>query len=68
MTKSAVQTGFVLLPRRWVHKFVNVVVERTFAWLGRYRRLVKDYDLLPDTTETWIYIAMTHLMLRRLTK
>lgn len=55
------QKGFSVLPRRWV-------VERTFAWLGRYRRLVKDYDLLPSTTEACIYIAMTHLMLKRLAK
>ena len=59
--KPADQKGFRVLPRRWV-------VERTFAWLGRYRRLAKDYDLLPKTTEAFIYIAMTHLMLKRLTK
>ena len=51
--------GFVALPRRWV-------VERTLAWLGRRRRLSKDYEALPETTESWVYIAMTHLMLRRL--
>ena len=50
---------FEVLPRRWV-------VERTFAWLGRYRRLSKDYEDLPDTTEAWVYAAMTGLMLRRL--
>ena len=50
---------FEVLPRRWV-------VERTFAWLGRYRRLSKDYEELPQTTEAWIYAAMTGLMLRRL--
>jgi len=53
------QKGFSVLPRRWV-------VERTFAWLGRYRRLAKDYDLLPQTGEAWVYLAMTHLMLKRL--
>ena len=51
--------GFRVLPRRWV-------VERTFAWLGRNRRLSKDYERLCETTETWIYLAMTRLMLRRL--
>jgi len=53
------QKGFVVLPRRWV-------VERTFAWLGRSRRLSKDYERLPETSETIIYIAMTRLMLQRL--
>lgn len=53
------QRGFVVLARRWV-------VERTFGWLGRYRRLSKDYERLPATSETMIYVAMTRLMLRRL--
>ena len=52
-------TGFVVLPRRWV-------VERTFSWLNNCRRLSKDYEALTDTSETFIYIAMTRLMLRRL--
>ena len=52
-------TGFQVLPRRWV-------VERTFAWLGRYRRLSKDYEALPATEEAWIYLAMSSLMLARL--
>lgn len=50
---------FQVLPRRWV-------VERTFAWLGRCRRLSKDYEELPQTSEVWVQIAMVHLMLRRL--
>lgn len=53
--------GFVILPRRWV-------VERTFAWLGRYRRLSKDYEALPATEEAWIYAASSMLMLARLVR
>lgn len=55
------QHTFQVLPRRWV-------VERTFAWLGRQRRLSKDYEALSETTEAWIYTAMTGLMLRRLAR
>ncbi len=51
--------GFQALPRRWV-------IERTFAWLGKFRRLSKDYEALPRSEETWIYLAMTALMLARL--
>ena len=43
-------------------------MERTLAWLGRYRRLSKDYEYHPQTSETMIYTAMTHLMLRRLAR
>jgi transposase len=50
---------FTVLPKRWI-------VERTFAWLGKCRRLSKDYEHLPAVSETWIHIAMIHLMLRRL--
>lgn len=56
-----VPAGFQVLPRRWV-------VERTFAWLGRNRRLSKDYEALPETEEAWIYLAMTRLMTARLAR
>jgi putative transposase len=51
--------GFTVQPRRWV-------VERTFGWLVRYRRLMVDYEYLPETSEAMIQVAMIHLMLRRL--
>jgi transposase len=51
--------GFVLLKKRWV-------VEGTFGWLTGARRLVRDYEVLPETSETLIYIAMIRLMVRRL--
>ncbi|WLT37013.1 IS5 family transposase [Synechocystis sp. B12] len=59
VSKKQGQKGFEVLPRRWV-------VERTFAWFGRYRRLSKDYEYLPTTSETMLYVAMVHLMLQRL--
>jgi transposase len=51
--------GFVLLPRRWV-------VERTFAWLGRFRRLARDYERLSDTLAGWHWLAFLTLLLPRL--
>jgi putative transposase len=51
--------GFVLLKKRWI-------VERTFAWLGNYHRLDKDHELLPESSENLIRLAMIHLMVRRL--
>jgi putative transposase len=53
------QKGFAVLPHRWV-------VERTLAWLNQNRRLSKDYEELPSTSETFVYVAMTRLMLKRL--
>ena len=51
--------GFEVLPRRWV-------VERTFAWFGKYRRLSKDYEALLRVSEAFIYVASIHLLVRRL--
>ena len=57
--RSDGQKGFHVLPRRWV-------VERTFAWLNHNRRLCKDYEVLPETSEAMIHLGMIHIMLRRL--
>src|SRR5712691_3591855 len=51
--------SFEPLPRRWVMK-------RTFAWIGRYRRMSKDYERQPATSEVFAYLAITRLMLKRL--
>jgi transposase len=51
--------GFVVLPRRWV-------VERTFGWLGRFRRLARDYERPPETLAAWHWVAFIALMLARL--
>lgn len=53
--------GFVVLPKRWI-------VERPFAWLGRSRRLSKDYEALCETSRALILIAMIHLMTKRLAR
>jgi len=50
--------GFVLLPKRWV-------VERSLAWLGRYRQLSKEYDYEPKVSEAWVQVSALHLMVRR---
>ena len=50
---------FLLLPRRWV-------VERTFGWLGKFRRLSRDYEEKPKNSKGWIFVAMIQLMVRRL--
>ena len=51
--------GFVVLPKRWI-------VERTFAWLARYRRHSKDYEKTTASSEAFTYIAMIALMSKRL--
>jgi putative transposase len=61
IVKRTEQHKFVILPRRWV-------VERTFAWLNRSRRLSKDYERLTSTSEAMVYMAMTGIMVRRLAK
>ena len=53
--------GFQVVPRRWVS-------ERTFGWLGNYRRLSKDYEYWVYTSDAMIYAAMVHLMVRRLAR
>ena len=55
------EPGFKVLPRRWV-------VERTFAWLGRCRRLSKDYEATTASSEAFVKLAMIHLMARRLVR
>ena len=59
--RPAPQHTFSALPRRWV-------VERAFGWLNRQPRLSQDYEAPCETTETWIYIAMAGLLLRRLAR
>jgi putative transposase len=57
--RPAASTGFVVQPRRWV-------VERSLGWLGRWRRLSKDYEALPEVSEAMVTLAMIRLMLHRL--
>jgi putative transposase len=57
--RSDTAVGFEVIPHRWI-------VERTFAWLGRFRRLSKDYEALSESSEAMIRIAMIRLMVRRL--
>jgi transposase len=54
-------TGFHVLPRRWV-------VERTFAWISKRRRCVRDYETLPEHHEAMVHIAMIMTMSRRLAR
>ena len=53
-----IEEGFKVQPKRWV-------VERTFGWLNRWRRLSKEYDLLTSSSESYIYLAMSWLILKR---
>jgi putative transposase len=53
--------GFQVLPKRWV-------VERTFPWIDQNRRMSKDYERLPESSEAFIYVAMSRLMARRLAR
>jgi putative transposase len=55
------EPGFKVLPRRWV-------VERTFSWIDKNRRMSKDYERLSESSEAFIYLAMTRLMVRRLAR
>lgn len=59
--RTADMVGFEVLPTRWR-------VERTFAWLGHYRRLRSDYEGRTEVSEAFVYVAMIHLMLRRLSR
>lgn len=61
VTRLADTVGFAVQHRRWV-------VERTLAWLGKYRRLSKDYEWQIETSESWIYVAMAHILVRRLAR
>ena len=54
-------TGFQVLPKRWI-------VERTFAWLGKFRRLSKDYEVKLSHSEAFLYLAASKIMLQRLAK
>jgi putative transposase len=57
--KNPDQKGFVVQPKRWI-------VERTFGWLNRYRRLAKDHERTTESGAAFVYVAMIHLMVRRL--
>jgi putative transposase len=59
VSRPADQVGFHVLPKRWI-------VERTFAWFGRYRRLSKDYERLTRSSEAMIYLAAIHTLLKRI--
>ena len=60
ITHRGQEQAFVVQPKRWI-------VERTLAWLNRFRRLTKDFEQRVDIAEGFVYLAMSHLILRRLT-
>jgi putative transposase len=59
--RNSDQKGFRVPPKRWI-------VERKFGWLMKQRRLVRDHEYLPETSEKFIYLAKIRLMLRRLNR
>ena len=59
--RSDIARGFHILPKRWI-------VERTYGWLGRYRRLAKDYENLTRSHLAFVILAMIRLMLRRIVR
>ena len=59
VSRPRAATGFVVIPKRWV-------AERTFAWLGRSRRLSKDYERRTDSSESMVRLSTIHLLLKRL--
>ena len=59
--RAAGSVGFVVQPRRWV-------IERTLGWLGRWRRLAKDYEALPEVSEAMVTLAMIRIMLHRVAR
>ena len=61
LPEAGYAAGFQVLPKRWI-------VERTFSWLGRQRRLSKDYERLVDTAEAWIYLTGIRLITARLAR
>ena len=61
IVKRSDQNKFVVLPKRWI-------IERTLAWISRYRRLAKDFERFGTTVRNWIFLAMTRLMVKRLAK
>lgn len=59
--RPATAVGFEVLPKRWI-------VERTFAWISRFRRMARDFERYARTVAAFIRLAMIRIMLRRLTK